>query len=253
MFTLDGSQINFFIAYIAGFLTFFASCLLPLVPTYLAYLSGISLTTNLERDDDSSLKKKWKIVKIASFFVFGFILTFIILGLTATQLSGIITPYRNVIAKLSGVLFIILGLFMLGVFKHRLFSQERKVDVHNIFHKQRHLHAFLTGIAFGFGWSPCIGPVLGIILYWASQAQSTMTGIALLTFYGIGLGTPFILVAFGFEKIIPLLKKYGKISHYATILSGITVLLAGLFLILGQFHTFSLFLVRLFHLNALSI
>lgn len=253
MFTLDGSHVNFFIAYVAGFLTFFASCLLPLVPTYLAYLSGISLKTHTDMTEDRLRAKKWNIAKIATFFVFGFILTFIVLGLTASQLSGVIAPYRQIVEKLSGVLFIVLGLFMLGVFQHQLFSQERKLNLHNAFRQHRYFHAFLTGIAFGFGWSPCIGPVLAIILYWAAQAQSTMTGIVLLASYGMGLGTPFILVAIGFEKIIPLIKKYGKVAHYATLFSGIIVFLAGVFLLLGKFQVFSLFLVNLLHLRALTI
>ncbi len=243
----DGSQVNLIIALGAGFITFFASCLLPLVPTYLAYLSGVSL------NDHQTGEKKWRVFKTGALFVVGFIITFILLGLTINKFAGVVAPYRQVVEKAAGLLFISLGLFMLGIFKNRLFSQERRLDFHGKFQQHQSLHALITGIAFGFGWSPCIGPVLAVILFWAAQAESATKGAALLTAYGIGLGIPFLIIALGFEKVIPWLKKHARISQVATYLSGIIVILTGILLLLGRFEEISLFLIQLVNIDALSV
>ena len=243
----DGSEVNLIIALAAGFITFFASCLLPLVPTYLAYLSGVSL------NDDQAGQQKWRVFKTGALFVLGFIITFIILGLTINKFAAVVAPYRQIVEKIAGLLFISLGLFMLGVFQNRFFSQERRFDLHGKFQQHQSLHALVTGVAFGFGWSPCIGPVLAVILFWASQAESSLKGAALLTAYGIGLGIPFLIIALGFEKIIPWLKKNAQISQWATYLSGVIVILAGILLLLGRFEEISLFLIQFVNIDALSV
>jgi len=256
---LDGTNVNIFVALVAGFITFFASCLLPLVPTYLAYLSGVSL--NSEEAESSH----FQIMKVAFFFVLGFITTFVIMSLTISALNGFLVPFEYVIGKLAGIVFIILGLFMLGVFKHQIFYQERRFDLRKIFSKNkkvsinsfiskhRNLHALITGIAFGFGWTPCIGPVLAVILYWASNTGSTFNGVMLLIAYGIGLGIPFLMVAAGFEKLIPILKKYAEVSKYVSIISGLVILISGILILIGEFQAISMLVVKIFNLRSSSI
>jgi cytochrome c-type biogenesis protein len=246
---LDGSHVNVLVAFVAGFVTFFASCLLPLVPTYLAYLSGVSLST------PEASEKRWQIVQLAAMFVLGFSTTFVVLGLTLQQFATVIAPYRSVVEKLAGLLFIALGFFMLGIFKHQWFTQERRLNLgnlHGLFAKHRNIHAALTGVAFGFGWTPCIGPVLAVILYWASQQASMFSGAALLIAYSIGLGIPFILVAIGFEKLIPLLKKNQKISHYTNIISALVIMLAGVLMTMGVFQQMSAYFLTIFDLHLTS-
>lgn len=243
----DGSQVNLLVAYLAGFVTFFASCLLPLVPTYLAYLSGVSL------HDQQAESKRWQIFKSAFFFVVGFSLTFIILGATLNRFALVFSPYRTMIEKVMGGFFILMGLMMLGVFKTQFFSQEKKLDLRGWFTNNRALHAIITGVAFGFGWTPCIGPVLAVILFWSSQQASLLQGIALLSAYSIGLGTPFLLVGLLFEKVMPLLKKYKKISFYINIVSGVVIILAGLLIVFDQFSTLSMFLLHKLNFNGLSV
>ncbi len=121
MDVFDGSRVNFLIAFLAGGITFFASCLLPLVPTYLAYLSGVAL------NDEQASQKKWQIFKTGLMFVVGFIITFIILGLLANRFAAVVAPYRQLIEKIAGILFIALGFFMMGVFKSTFLSQEKKL------------------------------------------------------------------------------------------------------------------------------
>ncbi len=244
---LDGSEVNLLIAFLAGVITFFASCLLPLVPTYLAYLSGVSL------NDADNGQQRWRIFQTGLLFVIGFISTFVLLGLAASQFGGLINSYRDIVEKVAGVLFVLLGLFMLGVFKSSFLSKERKFNLHGRFQQYKSLHAILTGVAFGFGWTPCIGPVLAVILFWAAQADSSLKGALLLTVYGIGLGIPFLIISLGFEKIIPWLKRNAHISKVTNLISGIIILLAGILLIKGDFQELSLFILRLFNLEGLSI
>lgn len=244
---LDGSQVNFIIAFIAGGITFFASCLLPLVPTYLAYLSGVAL------NDKEAGQKKWQIFRTGLMFVIGFIITFIILGLAANKFASVVAPYRQVIEKIAGILFIVLGLFMVGVFKSTFLSRERRFNLHGKFQQRRSLHAILIGIAFGFSWTPCIGPVLAVILFWAAQADSALKGTLLLTAYGIGLGIPFLVIALGFEKIIPWIKKHAKISQIMSFVSGLFILGAGILLLMDQLQNLSLYLLNLLSLNILSV
>ncbi len=263
----DGSQVNLLIAFTAGLTTFFASCLLPLVPTYLAYLSGVSLTSQTkptQKTTDTttneptctttlSRTQRWIIFKTALAFVTGFVLAFTILGLSVNQLNGLLHPYKSLIEKAGGLLFIVMGLFMIGILKNNVLNKEFRFHAHNVFHKYKYVHAFIMGIAFGVGWTPCIGPVLAVILFWASQAETAWYGSLLLTTYGIGLGTPFLIIALGFEKIFPLLKKYRSVTRYVTYIAGIIIIIAGFLMILGQFKTASILLLHWLNVRTHSI
>lgn len=242
----NGSLINYLLAYLAGFMTFFASCLLPLVPTYLAYLSGVSL------QDENAGKSRWKIFKLALLFVAGFITVFMILGLSFNSLAGSLIQYTSIIGKIGGVIFILLGLYLLDIFKLKIFAQERRFNLHKLFSGKPHLHAITTGVGFGLGWSPCIGPVLAVILFWAARAETAAVGTILLFMFGLGLGTPFLLIALGFEKLIPILKKYSKATKYITYLSGIIVLFFGILLLMEQVQQFSLFATKYLPFSANS-
>lgn len=254
---MDGSVVNGMVAFVAGVSTFFASCLLPLVPTYLAYLSGVSLS------DKEASKKKYSVVKTAALFVTGFVLTFVLMSLFVSQLTTLFSPFRAAVEKIGGLIFIILGLSMLGIFEHPLFSSEHRIDIkqllfgqpkiQKLFTKFQSLHAVVLGMAFGFGWTPCIGPVLAVILFWANRSGTAAQGVFLLILFGLGLGLPFMLIALGFEKLVPLLKKYAQISRYIGIISGTLILLVGLLLLLNYFDIASRFLLQLFGLSSLTL
>jgi cytochrome c-type biogenesis protein len=243
----DGSQVNILIAFIGGFVTFFASCLLPLVPTYLAYLAGLSASL----EDEKTLRKE--IFLNGLLFTIGFISVFILLGATANTLGRGLVAYRPLIQKLGGILFLILGAFVLGIIKPSFLYKEFKIKLPKNLTKIKEVNSFLVGTTFGFAWTPCIGPVLAVILFWASQAATVWKGMALLTAYGIGLGAPFLIIALGFEHLAPKLRKANKFGRIVQYISGIVVILVGILLILGKLDLIAIYLIQLLGFDALSI
>lgn len=222
----DSSQVTAGIAFLAGLLAFSASCLLPMVPTYLLYLSGTSLSGTAEASS------RWRLIKVSLFFVFGFIGTFVLLGSILRFVVTALHAYQQLLTLGMAALFILLGLFVIGLIHPRIFATERKIQLGTLFNRYAWLHALVFGMLFGLGWSPCIGPVLAVILYWSTQAETQITGIIHLLLFGLGLGLPFVLIAAAFEKISPLLHKYRKISYYANIITGILLLMIGLGLVI---------------------
>lgn len=258
----DASSINYFVAYLAGFVTFFASCLLPLVPTYLAYLSGVSLQS------EASQQKRWKIFRASAFFVAGFVVTFVILGIFMNRIGSPVQAWRPIIERLAGALFVFLGLYIMGAFSqswmnqdHRLrwsdiarllFGKTRSSKLEQWIDKHTFVHSFLVGIGFAFGWTPCIGPVLAVILLWAGHAESIWSGASLLLAYGLGLGTPFLITGLLFDRLIPVLRRSQRFTKYIQYIAGGIVILSGLLLATGQFQSVSLFLIKIFNLPALA-
>ena len=242
----DGTHINLLIAFLAGVSTFFASCLLPLVPVYLAYLSGLSLNELKQKN------RRWLIFKSSLFFVLGFIVIFLALGSTIYSFSKLISLSRAWMDKLGGFLFIFFGLHLLGVFKISFLNQEFRFNPNNWFKNNHLLHAFIVGLTFGFAWSPCIGPVLGVILFWVSRQSTAMLGLRLLLSFSFGLATPFLLLGLAFEKIFPLIQKNKNITKNLQFISGIIILASGVFMLVGRFQQVSLFLLKLIKISPLT-
>jgi cytochrome c-type biogenesis protein len=243
----DGSQINLLIAFVGGVITFFASCLLPLVPTYLAYLAGLS--TSFE--DDKYIKKE--VFKNGLLFTLGFIIVFVILGATANTIGRGLNTHRFLIQRVGGVFFILLGAFILELIKPAALFKELRIKTPKDLTKWKEFNSFLVGLTFGFAWTPCIGPVLAVVLFWASQATTLWQGIGLLITYGLGIGLPFLLIAVGFEHLAPKLSKIAKVSRIVRYISGAVVILAGILLIIGKIDVLSIALIKLFGLDEYSI
>lgn len=246
-YVLDGSHVSFITAYLAGLLTFFASCILPLVPTYLGYLSGIAFK-DLDKKENGI-----KIFKTALIFVLGFVISFVLMGLLLQKLSATFIIYRPIFEKISGLFFIVFGLYILGIFKLKILAKETQSPLHTFFEKNLYLHALFTGLGFGISWTPCIGPVLAVILYWSTQAETSLIGTILLISFGLGIGTPFLIVSLAFEKLVPILKKYNRISKYVTLIAGLIVLFFGLLLLLGKYQSLAVSLVRALSFSTKSL
>ncbi len=251
MISLDGSQVNLFVAFIGGVVTFFASCLLPLVPTYLAYISGVATTKDIDDAHQKIFKREVFVNGLA--FTIGFILVFVILGATANTLGRLVGAYRPVIQKLGGLFFIVMGMFMLNIVHPTLFNKELKIELPKNLTAWKKLNSLLVGMTFGFAWTPCIGPVLAVILFWASQAQSFAQGVGLLLVYGIGLGLPFLVVALLFETISSKLSKAAKFGNLLQKVAAVVIIIMGILLFFGRVDVISIRLLQLFNLNTLAV
>ncbi len=223
---LNNLHLNFFIAFVAGLTSFFASCFLPLIPVYLAYLSGLNL------DRYTAKRYRWHLVVVSLYFVFGFSLTFMALGTTFHMLSHFLRQHRLLFAHLGGIFLMLMGLLTTGFIKIPFLSRQFNFQIDNWFKDNHSLHAFLTGMTFALAWSPCVGPVLGTILFWTASAQTLTKGLTLLFSYSLGLGLPFVLVAFAFDFFAPRLKALHRFGHYLQILTGSLIFLFGLSLLL---------------------
>ena len=245
--SLDGTNITVLVAFVAGLVTFFASCLLPLVPTYLAYISGVSLTTRTEKN------RKMIVFRAAVLFVVGFIVTFVVMGATLQKFAAVFAEYRQVMSQLAGLLFVFMGFLMLGAFKKfRRVNGEVRFDIQKFFVGNTHLHAFFTGVAFGFAWTPCIGPVLAVILYWSASQETFFKGISLLTAYGVGLGVPFLVMALGFDQVMKYVSDRPVWTKRVSQFSAIIIILAGIAMITGKVDELSVLLVSRLGLSALA-
>ena len=228
------SDVNIFIALLAGLLSFLSPCVLPLVPAYLAFLSGEA--TALDPDQDKRVK--WKIFIQSLAFVGGFSLIFILLGLSATFIGSFILDYKDIITKIGGVLIIIFGLSMTGILKTPLAYIEKRFD-YKVKGEITLLKAFIFGIVFAAGWTPCIGPILGSILVLASTEGSVLKGGVLLAFYSLGLGIPFLLAGLAINSFRSTIQKFNSKLNLISIIAGVLMIVLGILLLTGQLSVIS--------------
>ena len=192
---LGVESISISIALFAGVLSFLSPCVLPLVPSYVSFITGMSL--------DEASSRRWVALRHALFFVSGFSIIFIALGASATLIGRLLNFYSVWLERAGGVLIIVFGLYLFGVFNLAVFSRERRVHLQD--KPVGYLGSMLVGIAFGAGWTPCIGPILGsILMYSGSQADLTQ-GLVLLSGYSLGLALPFLVAAVAL--MLPVVRK----------------------------------------------
>lgn len=256
---LTTANLNPLAAFAGGFLTFFASCLLPLVPTYLAYLVGDANLVSSSSQTPNSIKNKrfttWTVFSSALFFVLGFSLTFILFGLLLGRVTSRANLLQSSLSQIGGIIFLLLGLYLFlpSSWKAKLLGflqQEHRLTITDltkkwpIIKKYRYFQAIIFGIIFAAGWSPCIGPMLAVILLWSSQQSTFAEGLLLLTSFSLGLGLPFLLTALLLEKIMPWWQKSQKVAYYLQKIAGLVIMLNGLALLTGQFKNYSLLIIR---------
>lgn len=223
----DGGSVSLGIAFLAGMLTFVAPCVLPVLPAYLSYIAGVGLQ---KKGANKSLLKSNTFIS-SIFFVLGFLVVFVLLGLGASSAGILLNQYRRLIQTIGGVFFILLGLHFAGVFKIAFFSKYKKINLERHFTRFPKVNSFLVGLTFGFAWTPCIGPVLAVILFWASQAGTFWSGFWLLLSFGLGLGIPFIILSLFTESIMKRLRKASKAFYYAQVVAGLIIIVIGVLLI----------------------
>jgi len=228
------SLISYFLTFIEGILTFISPCILPMLPIYFIYLSGTS-----EKEGLTSSPKKNILLLNSIGFVIGFTLIFIILGATVTTLGHFLVNHKDLLQKISGLAMIIFGLNFIGILKLRFLNIEKRISFK--FNRLGFFSSIVFGMAFGFGWTPCLGAFLGSALALASNSQTVLQGILLLLLYSIGLGIPFILTSIVFEKAKETFVKIQKYNRIISIASGILLILAGILVFTDRLKYLSYF------------
>ena len=232
-------------SFIAGILTFLAPCTLPLVPGYLGFISGASWEDL--KDPAKSKKVRWKIFLNGLFFIIGFSAVFIILGtLIGFVGATVLAPYRILLGRIGGVFVIIFGLFMLNVLKIPFLAREMQVKTPPIFERGKPLNSFILGSAFAFGWTPCVGPILGSILLLASTSATALEGGFMLTVFSAGLAIPFLLIALGIGSASRYLAHISRYLNVVSIIGGIFLIFLGILLLMGNISLFISWGYRLF-------
>jgi cytochrome c-type biogenesis protein len=221
----EPAGLGLFVAFAAGLLSFLSPCVLPLVPSYVGFLTGMTLPELSDRRRVAALH--------ALLFVLGFSLVFVLLGASATALGGALKYYQTWIARIGGVLVILFGLVCLGLVRIGALDQERRLQFQ---HKPvGYLGSALVGMAFGAGWTPCIGPVLGAILSLAATSDSVSRGMLLLGVYSAGLAVPFLLAAVAVESFLGWFQRFRQYLPWVMRVSGILLVVVGLLMVTGQF------------------
>ena len=222
---MESTSVTVAIAFGAGLLSFLSPCVLPLIPSYVTFITGLSL-------DEVSQARKSALLH-AVLFVSGFTLIFLALGAGATALGQVMNQHRMWISRVGGVLIIIFGLYMLGVFNIAAFSRERRFHISD--KPVGYLGTVLVGIAFGAGWTPCIGPILGSILTFAASEADVRKGVWLLFAYSMGLAVPFLLAAVAVERFLAFFQRVRKQMIWVSRISGVLMIVVGLLLVTNYF------------------
>ena len=224
-----------FIAFGAGLISFLSPCVLPLIPGYISYISGSTL--------DELVKNKNVNLTPIILFTLGFSVVFIIFGASATFLGKILLSNSFPLRIIAGVIIIIFSLHILGILNISFLNYEKRIDANknsNLF------SSFLVGMAFAFGWTPCIGPILGSILALASIEETLSRAIILLVFYSLGLAIPFILSGYLIQKFLVFSKNFKKNITLISKIGGITLLITGILILTNQLQAIGFYLIKIF-------
>ena len=219
-------------SFVAGMFTFFAPCTLPLVPAFLGVISGVD-QKDLQ-DPEKAKQARKKIFLNAVFYVLGFSLIFILFGI-AFSFLGQILVFRVWIQRIGGVLIILFGLVLLGILKIPILNRDHQIRVPKLFQKQGKTNSFAIGALFAFGWSPCVGPLLGTILLLASGSSTVLQGTVLLVLFSLGLAVPFLLTAFLAGRAFSAFSRWGKVLTAVNAIGGIFLIGLGILMVSDQF------------------
>ena len=234
----QAQDVSVLIAFSAGLLSFVSPCVLPLVPSYITYITGVSFKDLSE--GGSKGKMRWLTISHSLLFIMGFSLIFVLMGASATYLGQVLIQYQSWIMKVGGVLIIILGIHFTGWITIPFLQMERRFEL-----KQKpfgYLGSFLVGVVFAAGWTPCVGPILSTILLYASTAKSFTTGIVLLAAYSMGLGLPFFVASLAFNTFLSAFDKIKRYMRVIMFVSGVFLIVIGILLLTDLFTTLNNYL-----------
>jgi cytochrome c-type biogenesis protein len=223
-------------AFVAGLVSFLSPCVLPLVPGYVSLISGAGVEEL--KSHEGQLLRKVMLNSIG--FILGFSVVFVSLGAISTEFGQLLAIYKSKLAVVAGVVIILFGLHLTGIFRiNALYADKR---LHNLKGGSTMGGAFLIGFAFAFGWTPCVGPILAVILGFAAAQDSVTKGILLLAVYSLGLAVPFLLTSLGIERFLKFYSRFRAHMHAVEVASGALLIALGVLLVIGRFTIISNYL-----------
>jgi cytochrome c-type biogenesis protein len=235
------ADVSILAALFAGLISFLSPCVLPLVPPYLVYLAGTSLERLADKEPEPQVKRDAVIA--AGLFVLGFSTVFVALGASASLIGGLIRAYSDILGTLAGIAIIVMGLHFLGLTRIGFLLREKRLGMA----KPVGLWgAYAMGLAFAFGWTPCIGPILAAILAVAASEATVAKGASLLAIYSLGLGIPFVIAAIAIEPFAAFLARFRRHLHRVEQTVGVLMILTGIMFLTGTITQFSFWLLETF-------
>ena len=228
------------VAFSAGILSFLSPCVLPLVPSYVTFITGLSLE-DAQRDSRPGVRRTALVHSLL--FIGGFALVFVLLGASATAVGQFFREHQTLVRKLGGVLVVLLGLHMLGALRIPGLHLERRIHLQD--RPVGYLGTALVGVAFAAGWTPCIGPILGAILTLAATSERALTGVLLLGVYALGLGVPFLLASVGTTTFLTLFRRFRRFLRPVSLASGALLVCVGVLIFTNYLAILSTYLNRL--------
>jgi cytochrome c-type biogenesis protein len=220
-------------AFLAGLVSFLSPCVLPLVPGYVSLISGVGVEEL--KVQEAGIFRKLMLNSIA--FIIGFSIVFITLGAISTEVGQLAARYKSTLAEVAGVVIILFGLHLTGILRiNALYADKR---LHSVKGGSTPWGAFAIGFAFAFGWTPCVGPILAVILGFAAAQNSVSKGVLLLTIYSLGLAVPFLLTALGIERFLKFYGGFRRHMHAVEVVSGGLLIALGVLLVFGKFTLLS--------------
>jgi cytochrome c-type biogenesis protein len=229
-FTDYGAMGQILASFAAGLFSFLSPCVLPLVPGYLSIISGSSLEQLKAQQGDASLRRTVLLNSIM--FIVGFSITFILLGASATWIGQMLVSRMKLLGQIAGIVLIVFGIHLTGLVKINALYKDKRF--HNVDKPRGVFGALVLGLAFAFGWTPCIGPILAGILTIASTKQTVTEGMLLLAVYSAGLGIPFLLTSLALNKFLAFYGRFKKHFHAVEVASGVLVIAVGVLILTGS-------------------
>ena len=220
-------------AFFAGLISFLSPCVLPLVPGYVSLISGAGVEEL--KSQQSQLMRRVMVNSVG--FILGFSIVFVTLGAISTEVGQMAARYKHTLSVVAGVVIIIFGLHLTGIFQIKWLLQDARL--HNLKGSSTWLGAFVIGFAFAFGWTPCLGPILTVILGFASQEDTLVKGILLLAVYSLGLAVPFLLTSLLMERFLKFYSRFRSHMHALEVASGGLLIALGVLLVMGRFTLIS--------------
>jgi len=243
----SAGDVSYLVAFSAGLLSFVSPCVLPLIPAYICFITGLSLAELTEGEKKSILRRVTLVNSVC--FILGFSIVFVALGASVSLLGQFLLEYQWLFTTVGGALIILFGLFISGLIKLNFLQRDKRIHLKT--KPTGYLGSLLVGATFALGWTPCVGPILSAILLYASTTQSLASGIALLGAYSLGLGIPFFLASLALNSFLIYFDRARRYIRAISLVSGVFLIVVGILILTDSFRVLSQYVNYLFHFGGI--